>query len=222
MKNKKWNDEEIKKSIKLLKLGKNFNEIAEEIKRTSKATKVFLNKKGYSYLIEQKEKRTCLTCSKEFEISKKNKKKFCNSSCAAKYNNHKRKKIRLCINCGQELNCKQKKFCSNICGNLYKRKTIFKKIENGDFSLPEKNYKNYLIYKYGEKCMECGWNKTNEYSNKIPIELEHIDGNSENNKLENLKLLCPSCHSLTSTYKFLNNGNGRQKRKQRYKEGKSY
>ena len=61
-----------------------------------------------------------------------------------------------------------------------------------------------------------------EYSKKIPIELEHIDGNSENNNLSNLKLLCPNCHSLTSTYRFLNVGNGRYKRKQRYHDGKSF
>jgi len=70
--------------------------------------------------------------------------------------------------------------------------------------------------------MECGWDKRNPLSNKIPIELEHIDGNSENNMLENLKLLCPNCHSLTPTYKALNTGNGRAFRRERYKIGKSF
>ena len=51
--------------------------------------------------------------------------------------------------------------------------------------------------------------------------LEHIDGNSENNSLDNLKLLCPNCHSLTPTYKNLNKGNGRFKRMERYNKGKS-
>lgn len=70
--------------------------------------------------------------------------------------------------------------------------------------------------------MECGWEKINPYSLRIPIELEHVDGNSNNNSLDNLKLLCPSCHSLTKTYKGMNVGNGRHNRQQRYKEGKSY
>jgi predicted HNH restriction endonuclease len=70
--------------------------------------------------------------------------------------------------------------------------------------------------------MQCGWDKINLHTNKVPIELEHIDGNSTNNELSNLKLLCPNCHSLTSTYKALNKGNGRHKRMERYKEGKSY
>ena len=54
--------------------------------------------------------------------------------------------------------------------------------------------------------MECGWSKVNPFTKKIPIELEHIDGNSENNSLDNLKLLCPACHSLTATYKGANMG----------------
>lgn len=54
--------------------------------------------------------------------------------------------------------------------------------------------------------MECGWDKINKYSNKCPIELEHIDGNHDNNKIENVRLLCPNCDSLTPTYKGLNRG----------------
>ena len=57
---------------------------------------------------------------------------------------------------------------------------------------------------------------------KIVFELEHKDGNSENNQPENLCLICPNCHSQTDTYKNRNKGNGRFKRRQRYAEGKSY
>lgn len=53
------------------------------------------------------------------------------------------------------------------------------------------------IFKY--ICNSCG---LTEWLNKpIPLELEHKDGNSSNNKLENLELLCPNCHSFTSTYR---------------------
>ena len=89
-------------------------------------------------------------------------------------------------------------------------------------SLPSRQYKNYLIHKHGEKCMECGWCEINLLSGKVPIELEHIDGNSENNSLNNLKLLCPNHHSLTPTYKALNKGNGRHARMVRYNSGKSF
>jgi len=49
------------------------------------------------------------------------------------------------------------------------------------------------------KCYSC--NLTEWLNNPIPLELEHIDGNSSNNKLDNLTLLCPNCHSLTPTFR---------------------
>ncbi|MFW5895280.1 MAG: HNH endonuclease [archaeon] len=44
------------------------------------------------------------------------------------------------------------------------------------------------------------------------LEIEHIDGNAKNNREENLDLICPNCHSLTSTYKALNSGKGNRDR----------
>jgi Zn finger protein HypA/HybF involved in hydrogenase expression len=71
----------------------------------------------------------------------------------------------------------------------------------------------YLFEKYNNKCSKCGWNEVNQYTGKIPLETEHIDGDYTNNKEENLDLLCPNCHSLTPTYKGANRGNGRKERK---------
>ena len=72
--------------------------------------------------------------------------------------------------------------------------------------------KDYLYKKYNNKCARCGWKEINPYTGNIPLEIEHIDGNYLNNKEENLILLCPNCHSLTSTYKGANK-NGRKPRK---------
>jgi hypothetical protein len=40
----------------------------------------------------------------------------------------------------------------------------------------------------------------------IPLEVDHIDGDRRNNRLENLRLLCPNCHALTPTYRGRNIG----------------
>jgi len=49
------------------------------------------------------------------------------------------------------------------------------------------------------KCEECSINEWN--GKKIVLELDHIDGNKNNNLLENLRILCPNCHSQTPTFR---------------------
>ena len=131
-----------------------------------------------------------------------------------------------CISCGKEVkynpSSQTGKYCNNKCQQDYQWQQKKLLIEAGEVALYSKAYKRYLIETLGEKCQRCGWSEINPTSNTIPIELEHIDGNSQNNSLDNLTLLCPNCHSLTPTYKALNVGNGRHARRNRYKEGKSY
>jgi 5-methylcytosine-specific restriction endonuclease McrA len=62
------------------------------------------------------------------------------------------------------------------------------------------------LYKEGlkvEKCEECGiieWN-----GSTISMHLDHINGVNNDNRIENLRILCPNCHSQTSTYCGKNN-----------------
>lgn len=56
------------------------------------------------------------------------------------------------------------------------------------------------IFEY--KCCCCGLSEW--LGEPIPLELHHIDGNKNNNILENLELRCPNCHYFTDTYKTKN------------------
>ena len=47
---------------------------------------------------------------------------------------------------------------------------------------------------------ECKWMMTNEIG-PIPLELDHINGNNKDHRLENVRLLCPTCHATTDTFK---------------------
>ena len=62
------------------------------------------------------------------------------------------------------------------------------------------------LYKEGlksPKCEECGWQKK-RFDGKIPVELDHINGIRSDNRLKNLRILCPNCHSLKNTHRGLN------------------
>jgi hypothetical protein len=120
-----------------------------------------------------------------------------------------------CTNgCGKRCAGLKRKYCSLRCQFEHDFRLRALLIESGQYpaALQPRLLKKYLIRKYGERCSRCGWNERNPVTGKIPIEVEHIDGDWQNNALDNLALLCPNCHSLTPTFRGLNRGRGRAHR----------
>lgn len=54
-----------------------------------------------------------------------------------------------------------------------------------------------------QRCELCGWSKKSA-DGRIPLELDHLNGNRFDNRLENLRILCPNCHALQPTHRGLN------------------
>lgn len=92
-------------------------------------------------------------------------------------------------------------------GNLgYYRPTI----PLNDILIKGSTYQSYKLkqrlFREGLKpkiCEECGWSKMTT-NGRLPLELDHINGDRADNRLDNLRILCPNCHSLKPTHRGLN------------------
>lgn len=105
---------------------------------------------------------------------------------------------------------------SHFTGRAWNKgiKVPFKpKIVLDDILVKNCNFQSYKLknrlFKAGlknPKCELCGWAKKST-DGRIPVELDHINGDSHDNRLENLRILCPNCHSLQPTHRGKNSKN---------------
>jgi len=123
-----------------------------------------------------------------------------------------------CLHCNKENlwgSSKINKFCDNVCQGNYKwvNETIGR-IERGEVTDGSPALKKYLIEKFGDRCFECGQEST--WNNKpLVLQVDHIDGDSDNNYPKNLRLLCPNCHTQTENFGSKGQGNRYKKNTKR-------
>jgi Zn finger protein HypA/HybF involved in hydrogenase expression len=109
-----------------------------------------------------------------------------------------------CIHCGAENkwgHSKVNKYCGPTCKAQYEWEHLTKpRIERGECTHNSGAVlKKFLIETKGEHCEECG--QTGTWNNKpLVLQLDHVDGDSDNNYPKNLRLLCPNCHSQSENF----------------------
>lgn len=163
----------------------------------------------------------CKSCLKPIPYPNR-KNKFCSRSCSAAFNNlgvvRHGSPRQPCLDCGAKLSGKRNKFCSHKCHQTYRYNQFIESWLktgkfNNRFNTPTA-VRKFLTDKYGHCCMIC---KNYEWMGvPIPLVLDHIDGNSENNYCTNLRLICGNCNMLLPTFAGRNKGNGRKWRRDRY------
>ena len=132
-------------------------------------------------------------------------------------NNRQLHKHRSCRSCGKPVGTKAW-HCSNACQVEYQYQAWIERrlagLESGILKggATTTMIRRYLIQTRGERCESCGWNERHPMTGNVPIATHHLDGNSDNNRPENLRLLCPNEHSLTTNYGNLNKGKGKRRR----------
>jgi hypothetical protein len=109
-----------------------------------------------------------------------------------------------CTGCGKQTS--NNKYCSNHCQMRNRVETKVKMWLDGEtdgngLKGTSEFIRNYLLRKYNNSCQRCGWNKINEHTLRVPLELHHIDSNPYNSNENNLMILCPNCHALTNNFK---------------------
>lgn len=168
-----------------------------------------------------KNPKKCLRCQIIIDYAARAN-KYCSHSCATSTVNQRRGEKRFCEFCSKQLSGKRRhkpKYCNQECYFAHGRKEGKQLLIAGlltDYQRPR--IRRILVREFGYKCQIC---QITEWTSKpVPLMLDHIDGNSDNNTLGNLRLICCNCDGLLPTSRGRNRGKGRKYRRQLYLENK--
>lgn len=189
---------DLKQKIKNLRLsGMSYNEISAKL-GCSKGTIAYHcnDTTKNKATISQKHRRT-MKSSESFKQEIKKVKDFCPS-------------------CQNPLLKNNTKYCSNKCQRNYTFTKEYSLWIKGELKriIGVAWLKKAVTHLHGYKCSCC--NLESWMESLIVLELDHINGDSTDNSVENLRLLCPNCHSQTPTYKAKNKGRGRSFRRKNH------
>jgi hypothetical protein len=102
--------------------------------------------------------------------------------------------------------------CGPHCNSIIKRGESIKKWIDGlwaggsDVGISD-IVRDYLLEQANYKCSQCSWGKLHPKTGKSPLHIDHINGDCTDHQPDNLRVLCPNCHSLTDTFGAHNRGN---------------
>lgn len=147
----------------------------------------------------------CTKCDEVLAYPKRNN-KYCSRSCSVSMNNLGKRKVRDCEVCGSELKPTSRKYCSPECLSKRNLSEHIDKFNNGVLR-NRPTIRKVLTHIRGYECDVC---RLSEWMGKpITLQVDHINGNASDDSPENLRLICPNCHSQTNTFGGRNYGNGR-------------
>lgn len=214
---------------------KSYTELRNLYRHQRKYDPNFIEPKDRAELAYESNPTLCLNCettlTRQQVIDGNGSAKYCSRKCSRQHSGSGRPlkygpnkppiernsvTMKPCNHCGDGFKAyRQQKYCSPVCSRSAQSSSIVEQWLAGTLDghsgggALRPTIRRYLIEQANHKCSQCGWGEINPTTGKSPLNVDHIDGNSLNNHPDNLRVLCPNCHSLTPTYGALNIGNGR-------------
>lgn len=150
--------------------------------------------------------KLCRNCHKEFDAPLREHNRgnahYCSLKCSSNHYHRQRQKPKpnnTCANCGTMFyraisrRARSKSgifFCSRACKDQAQRIGGIKEIQPPHYGKEPVDYRNKAIRCLDLRCCNCGYHKHPEV-----LQVHHIDCDRTNNQLDNLKILCPTCHA---------------------------